>query len=56
MKNFIIRFITMVSFTTVFASCVKEIDSQTPEDQPVGSEFTIRLVQTKTVNNGYSTE
>ena len=56
MKNFIIRFITMVSFTTVFASCVKETVPQTPEEQPVGSEFTIRLVQTKTVNNGYSTE
>lgn len=56
MKNFIIRFITMVSFTTVFASCVKETVPQAPEEQPVGSEFTIRLVQTKTVNNGYSTE
>ena len=50
MKKSIIRIATMFAFVAAFLSCVKEEPALAPEQS--GSEFTLRLVQTKTVLEG----
>ena len=50
MKQFIIRIATMFVFAAVLLSCAKEDPTLAPEQS--GSEFTLRLVQTKTVLEG----
>ena len=54
MKQFIIRFATLLTFAAALLSCAKEYAPLVPEQE--GSEFTLHLVQTKTVNDGYGTE
>ena len=53
-KQFIIRIATMFVFAAALLSCAKEDPTLAPEQS--GSEFTLRLVQTKTINNGNHTE
>ena len=53
-KQFIIRFAILLTSVAALLSCVKENAPLVPEQE--GSEFTLHLLQTKTVNNGYSTE
>ena len=53
MKQFIIRFTILLTFVASLLSCTNEYVSLVPEQE--GSEFTLRLLQTKTVNDGYST-
>ena len=50
MKQFIIRIATMFVFAAALLSCAKEYPTLAPEQS--GSEFTLRLVQTKTVLEG----
>ncbi|MBR5567155.1 MAG: hypothetical protein IKW27_00245 [Bacteroidales bacterium] len=54
MKQFIIRIAILSIFAATLFSCIKENAPLVPEQE--GSEFTLHLLQTKTVNNGYSTE
>ena len=54
MKGFIIRFATLFTFVAARLSCIREDASLVPEQK--GSEFTLHLVQTKTVNDGFGTE
>ena len=54
MKGFIIRFATLFTFVAALLSCIREDASLVPEQK--GSEFTLHLVQTKTVNDGFGTE
>ena len=49
-----LRIATLLIFAAALLSCVKENAPLVPEQE--GSEFTLHLLQTKTVNNGYSTE
>ena len=53
MKQFVIRFTILLTFVASLLSCTNEYVSLVPEQE--GSEFTLRLLQTKTVNDGYST-
>ena len=53
MKQFVIRFTILLTFVASLLSCANEYVSLIPEQE--GSEFTLRLLQTKTVNDGYST-
>jgi hypothetical protein len=55
MKQFVIKFAAFIASVAALSSCVKENTTLEP-DQAVGSEFTLYLVQTKTANNGQSTE
>ena len=54
MKQFIIRFATLLTFAAALLSCTIEYAPLVPEQE--GAEFTIHLVQTKTVNDGYGTK
>lgn len=53
MKGLIIRFATLIAAAAVFISCVKEnAGSQNGTVAHQGTEFTLSLVQTRTVNDG----
>lgn len=49
-------FATILAVAAAFTSCIKENDvDPVGSDKPSGNEFTINLVQTKTVNDGLAT-
>lgn len=52
----IVKVATLIVLAVLSLSCAKEDVSDVQNEQIVGSEFTIRLIQTKTVTNGQGTE
>lgn len=57
-KRYILKFATSIALAFALISCNKESDlgSSSNPDTALGNEFTINLLQTKTINDGMSTK